>query len=186
MRVKFILGLAALVLGLTAAFSNLEKRNGFYPDWKYDTRRMNGEKVRVISAPCLAGLVRSKDRELVLMDVRDSLAYEEYHIPGASMYSKPAFESALKEGKKIVLYGASASTDEILLGVDKSKDACLLKGGLDSWYRLVLFPDFSVYKVRNRRDLERIVSTSNYFGGQPKNTESLGLTKRSTRFREGC
>ena len=62
----------------------------------------------------------------------------------------------------------------------------VLKGGIDAWYSLVLFPDFIEYQVRNNEKLEQIISRSMYFGGSPRNTQLLNITVRESRYREGC
>jgi hypothetical protein len=51
---------------------------------------------------------------------------------------------------------------------------------------MILFPDFSKMQVRNKQKLETIVERSRYFGGAALNSDILNISKKSSRFREGC
>ena len=186
MKTNFILTLAALVLGISAAFTNFEEKNGFYPDWKFRKGKIEGSRVKYVSPGHLAGLLRQKEQGIVIMDVRDEQDYSSYHIPGAERFDPLQMSDARQAGKKVIIYGATQDSYAEVLKELSGKGVFLLKGGLEDWYSIVLFPDFSIFKVRNRDVLERIISTSGYFGGKPLNTGSLNLETRSSRFREGC
>jgi hypothetical protein len=62
----------------------------------------------------------------------------------------------------------------------------VLKGGLEAWYSVVLFPDMLAYRIRNTEHLMSILSRCSFFGGQAKNTQVLNLNVRESRYREGC
>jgi len=186
MRVNFILTVAALVLGISAALTDFEERNGFYPDWKFRKDRIDGHRVEYISAVQLAGLLRQKDQGILVMDIRDPGDFADYHIPGSVLFDPQLLSQAKQKGKKVILYGSGQDPYAQLVREIPVKGIYLLGGGLDAWYDTVLFPDFSRYRVRNREVLQEILSTSVYFGGKAVNTESLNLTQRSGRFREGC
>jgi len=185
-KTNFILTLAALVLGISAAFTNFEAKNNFYPDWKFQKDRIEGSRVKYVSPGHLAGLLRQKKEGIVIMDIRDGQDYFTYHIPGAERFDPLKMSDARQAGKMVILYGASQDSYGEVLQEISGKGVFLLKGGLEDWYSIVLFPDFSMLKVRNRDVLERILSTSSYFGGKPQSMGSLNLETRSSRFREGC
>ena len=186
MKINRILALLAVIGGLSAAFTNHSEKNRLYPGWKYGKERIQGKKVHFISATHLADLLYEKEQGISLLDLRGEEAYGEYHIPSAQSLDGNAEIDEQASGGMVIIYG---SEDEERL-VEQSSSGTgrifVLKGGIEAWYELVLFPDFTEYQVRNHEKLEHIINRSRYFGGNPGNTLFLNLQEKESRFREGC
>jgi rhodanese-related sulfurtransferase len=185
MKTNHILALLAVIGGVTAAFTSFSEKNELYPTWKFETERVQGKKIYYISAPHLADLLYEKDQYLELLDIRTLADYESYHIPSA-LALKTDEQVKGSKNDSYVVYGQDEDVDAIKHLEDVKGKVYVLKGGLESWKSLVLFPDFSQYKVRNREALEHILRRSKYFGGKPLNTQLLHIDQRQSSYREGC
>jgi hypothetical protein len=186
MKTNYILVIVSFIIGISAVFTNHADKNNLYPTWKYTTNRINKEKIKLISAYYLADLVYRKEPGITIMDTRSSDEYEEYHIPTSVPYNEQNLLSMLKSSDKVILYGDKNYNYLSQLPVNLSGKIYNLSGGVDEWFSMVLFPDFRKIKVRNKQALEKIIDRSRYFGGTPQNTDLLNISKRSSRFREGC
>ena len=186
MKTNHILALVAIVGGLTAAFTKHAERNSLYPDWKFSTERIDGKKTRVISASHLADLLYSKDQKLIIFDARQWKAYELYHIPQALQYDSGVGSKAVTRSRTTVLYGDQDDGDLYDLAAELPGRVYILKGGMDAWNSLVLFPDFISISVRNSDQLDHILRRSGFFGGKPQNSQVLNIEIRESRYREGC
>lgn len=186
MRTNQILAILAIVAGISAAFTNHSSRNNLYPDWKYQKEQVQGESVRFISAQHLADLIYNKEQDIIIYDTRDWEAYKEYHIPPALLYDKGMGSKAAIKSGTLVLYGDEEDKDLYKLAKELPGKVYLLKGGMEAWYSLVLFPDFTTFHVRNSDQLDHILVRSVFFGGKPQNTQILNLEVRENRYREGC
>jgi len=185
MKTNFLLALLAVLTGLTAAFTSHSEKNGLYPTWDFDKDHINGERVEFISAMHLADLLYYKDQGLVLLDLRAEADYERYHIPSALRYKKEDRDTERKQGRYIV-YGQDSDPEVEELIADLPGKIYVLKGGMEAWQSMVLFPDFKEFKVRNREALAHIIRRSRYFGGSPVNTQLLNIDVRQGHYREGC
>ena len=185
MKTNHILALLAVFGGVTAAFTSFSEKNELYPTWKFESERVQGTKINFISAPHLSDLLYEKDQNLVLLDLRTEADYKSYHIPSALNVGDPEQNKGSKNISYVV-YGQDADVEAKKLREDLPGKVYVLRGGLESWKSLVLFPDFTQYKVRNREALERILRKSKYFGGHPLNTQLLHIDQRQNSFREGC
>lgn len=185
MKTNHILALLALISGLAAAFTSFPVKNDLYPTWKYESERIKGGKVKYISATHLADLLYRKDQGIVLVDLRADTLYERYHIPSALQYKKWSPDPGQKKST-FVVYGLDPGSGIGALSDKLPGKVYALKGGMEQWYSLVLFPDFAQYKVRNREALEHILRRSRYFGGSPENTRLLNIYVRQSHYREGC
>lgn len=186
MKVNHILAILAIIGGISAAFTRHAEHSGLYPDWKFRTERIRGEKTRFVSASHLADLLYEKDQNFILYDARKWDAYSSYHIPQALMYDKGmGTKAGIRSG--IVIVYADESDDRLGKLTDEMPGRVyILKGGLEAWYAQVLFPDFLELQVRNRDHLEHILRRSRFFGGEPQNTQVLNIQVRESSFREGC
>ncbi len=186
MRINYILASLALIGGISAAFTNHSVRNNHYPTWKYQKERIAGRKVEHISAMQLADLIYKKDQGFTMLDAREEEAYGKYHIPSALHYEDYGVNPDQVPTGTIIVYG-SAEYDPLYDFLDEIPGKVLvLKGGIEEWFSVVLFPDFLEYQVRNQNKLEQIILRSRYFGGSPKNTQILNISVRESRYREGC
>lgn len=186
MKTNYILALLAIVGGLFAAFTDHSDRNGLYPSWKYEKDRLDGKKIHYISATHLAELLYTKEEGIEILDVRDEDKFEAYHLPLARSVAEAetAFD---RDGKgPVIIYGSAADRQPEEMAASLKGEVYVLKGGIEEWYSLVLFPDFTEYRVRNSEKLEQVLQRSRYFGGSPRNTQLLNITVRETRYREGC
>jgi len=185
MKTNRLLAILAIVAGVSAAFTHHSDRNNLYPTGKFDRARINGEKVRYISPHHLANLLYEK-RPVALLDAREEREYEEYHIPTARPYHAGQKRNSEQEADMVVLYGSAEDEDLYALANEFAGKVYVLKGGLEAWYSLVLFPDLVEYRVRNTDQLRYIVRRAGFFGGQAQNTQLLNLNVRESRYREGC
>ena len=186
MKINNILAALAFITGISAIFTHHADRNNLYPTWKYKTDRIEKEKIRLISVDNLADLVYQKEQGMTILDVRTDVEYEQYHIPTAILYNEQDLLSALNSSDKVILYGKKDYPYLSEIPNKFSGKIYNLNGGIEEWFSIVLFPDFSSVQVRNRQLLEKIINRSRYFGGKPQNIDSLNISARSSRFREGC
>lgn len=186
MKINSILALLAIVGGISAAFTNHSARNNLYPSWKYDKERIQGKKIRYISATHLADLLYQKEQGIIILDLRNEKAYDEYHIPSAVPYEQGNKYPDKDLSGATIIYGIAGDDQLNEISKDLPGKVYVLKGGIDEWYSLVLFPDFIEYQVRNNENLKQIVGRSMYFGGSPRNTQLLNITVRESHYREGC
>jgi rhodanese-related sulfurtransferase len=185
MKTNHLLAILAVIAGISAAFTNYSVKNSLYPTKKFEHARVDGEKLRYISPDYLADLLYRK-QPLVLLDVRDVKAYENYHIPTALPYHAEQKLEGDKERGMVILYGAGENEDVYSLAGDLPGRVFVLKGGMEAWSSLVLFPDLVHYRVRNSEQLRYIVRRAGFFGGEAQNTQLLNIQVRQTRYREGC
>jgi len=185
MKINYIFALLAVAGGLSAAFTGHSARNHLYPTWTFEKDRVEGEKVRFISPQHLADLLFEK-QAVTLMDARDEKAYEAYHIPTAECLPEES-SSENGTGKEIsVLYGQEDNQDLYRMAREMPGRVYVLKGGMEAWSSMVLFPDLVAYRVRNSDQLMHIIRRSGFFGGEPQNTQLLNINLREDRYREGC
>lgn len=185
MKTNHILALLAIAGGLFAAFTDHAGRNHFYPTWKYENARIEGQKMSYMSAMYLADLLYHKE-QVTILDVRDEQAFLTYHIPRSHHLKEGDPFPVSDPTGPVIIYGSEGDQRAEILARDLPGKVHVLKGGIDAWYSLVLFPDFTEYHVRNRDSLKQIVVRSRYFGGNPVNSQLLNIDVRESRFREGC
>jgi len=185
MKTNHLLAILAVVAGISAAFTSYSVKNSLYPTKKFEHARVDGEKLSFISPHHLADLLYRK-QPLVLLDTREGEAYDDYHIPTALHYTVKQKMEGEKERGMVVLYGAGENEEVYSLANDLPGRVFVLKGGMEAWYSLVLFPDLVQYRVRNSEQLRYIVRRAGFFGGEAQNTQLLNIQVRESRYREGC
>ncbi len=186
MKINYIMASLAVIGGISAVFTNHAEKNNFYPTWKFEKERIEGERIRYISAPYLAELLYKKEQGIVILDFRNKEDYIRYHIPTANHYETGGALGNTDPEKQVVVYGLVAGQLSVEQVNDLPGKVYVLKGGIEQWYELVLFPDFDYYKVRNSHTLHQIILRSRFFGGTPRNLQQLHIEVRKSRFREGC
>jgi hypothetical protein len=186
MKVNHILALLAVTVGISAAFTRHAEHNGLYPGWTFQTERVQGEKIRFISASHLSDLLYNKEQNILIYDFRSWEAYDSCHIPQALLYD-PGMGSKAGIGRGIIIvYDTETGNNLEKLPEELPGRVYVLKGGIEAWYSQVLFPDFLDYRIRNRDHLDHILRRSRFFGGEPQNTQVLNIESRENRYREGC
>ncbi len=185
MKINRIFAILAILAGVFAAFTQYSAKNKLYPTQKFEKERVNGQKIHYISAHHLANLIYRKE-PVSLLDAREGKAYENYHIPTALHGQNISPSDTEKRSAPVVIYGQSSDGELSSLARELPGKVYVLKGGLEAWYSLVLFPDMLEYKIRNADQLKYIVRRAGFFGGQAQNTQLLNINLRETRFREGC
>lgn len=186
MKTNHILALLAFIGGAAAAFTNFTQNNHFYPDWKYQKVRIDGQRIHFISAPQLADLIYTKKEGVIILDTRDREEYGKYHIPKALQYHEGMMKKADFSSGTVILCGEEEGSDPFSSVSELPGRVYVLKGGMEAWYSLVLFPDFIKYHVRNSDQLDHILQVSGFFGGKPRNTQVLNVNMRKENYREGC
>jgi rhodanese-related sulfurtransferase len=185
MKTNHLFAILAIIAGISAAFTSYSVKNSLYPTWKFEKAHVDGEKVRYISAHHLADLLYHK-QPVSLLDAREWKAYDTYHIPTALHHNVDQTMEDTKESGMVVLYGSTEDQDLYRIANNMQGRVYVLKGGLEAWYSLVLFPDPVQYRIRNSDQLKYIVRRSGFFGGEAQNTQLLNINVRESRYREGC
>lgn len=186
MKVNHILALLAVIAGISAAFTRYAEHNGLYPDWTFRTERIQGERIKYISASHLSDLLYDKEQNFLIYDARPGDAYASYHIPRALMYDRGMAEKKDLSPGIIIVYDTAEGDSLHGLLDELPGRVYVLKGGIEAWYTQVLFPDFLEYRIRNMEQLDHILRRTRFFGGEPQNTQVLNIDVREDRYREGC
>ncbi len=185
MRTNHIFALLAILAGIFAAFTSHSVKNNLYPTWKFEKTDVEGERVQYISAHHLANILYLK-QPVSLFDARNRQAYEKYHIPTALHQNPGKKPEGGRAAGIVVLYGSAEDQELYSLANSLTGRVYVLKGGMETWYSLVLFPDLIQYRVRNSDQLIHIIHRAGFFGGEPQNIQLLNINERENRYREGC
>lgn len=185
MKTNHLFAILAILAGISAAFTSHSVKNSLYPTWKFEKAHAEGEKVRYISAHHLANLLYRK-QAVSLLDAREWEAYEKYHIPTALHHNEDQNTEGGRGSGIVVLYGSAEGEELYRMANERPGRVYVLKGGMEAWYSLVLFPDLVQYRVRNSDQLNYIVRRCGFFGGEAQNTQLLNINVRESHFREGC
>ena len=167
------LGAAALVLGALALFAGSPRveRNARV-DVAGLARTVEREDDHV-NALELAEWIRVKRPNLRVVDVRDSSAFETYHIPRAERIGLGELVSApFRKDETIVLYsdgGAHAAQGWVFLRALGHERVYFLRGGLNEWLDDVMNPTVAAgASESSRRSFAKVAELSRYFGGVPR------------------
>jgi rhodanese-related sulfurtransferase len=131
---------------------------------------------RYLTTDQIAELIISQDPSLLLIDARDSIQYQEYHLPGAYLVPVSEVTSGKygdllqQDGKVIVFYSNSDLSAEQAWVLSKRmgiEDIYVMKDGLNRWMETIIRPlkpaetassvEIDLYQFR--------LGASNYFGG---------------------
>jgi rhodanese-related sulfurtransferase len=126
-----------------------------------------------VTALELAQWIRGRYDGLRVVDVRDSAAYAEYHIPSAERLDLDSLVKAtFQANETIVLYsdgGAHAAQGWTLLRALGYRRVFFLRGGLNEWLETVITPALPEHPATSEaRDIDSIAALSRYFGGTPR------------------
>ena len=172
------LGAAALTLGALAIVAGSPRVQG---NARVDVAGLASTVEREddhVTALELAGWIRDKRPNLRIVDVRDSSAFETYHIPRAERITLSELVSTpFRKNDTIVLYsngGAHAAQGWVFLRALGYERVYFLRGGLYEWLDDVMNPAIaSTASDSSRADFAKVAEISRYFGGVPR-TEAQG------------
>jgi len=167
------LGLLLFVLGFFALFAGSPyKGSGVTLDAKELAAIVQTETDHV-SAEELAGWIIGGKSDYRLVDLRSEVEFAQYHIPGAEniqITSLPDY--GLLRNEKIVLYsegGIHSAQAWFLLKAKDFKGVYMLRGGLEDWKDLILFPRLPANASPDQRAaFEKTKEVSKFFGGTPQ------------------
>jgi rhodanese-related sulfurtransferase len=177
-----VLATAALALGALAVVAGSPRRSGPAIDVAQLAREVSNESDHVTAVE-LAGWIRDRKPRLRIIDIRDSASFEESHVPGAVRASLDEVAvTPVKDGETIVLYsggGAHAAQAWVLLRSRGMKDVFFLRGGYDEWMDEVINPQVPRNAPpEERAAMDSVAALSRYFGGVPRNVDSLIVRNR--------
>jgi rhodanese-related sulfurtransferase len=181
-RATRVLGMSAIALGALAVVAGSPGRSSSAASVARIAGEVSNESDHVTAVE-LARWIRDRKAALRIIDVRDSVSFEESHIPGAIRQSLEEVAVApVTTGETIVLYsggGAHAAQGWVLLRSRGVNDVFFLRGGYDEWMDEVMNPQFPRNAPpEERAAMDSVAALSRYFGGVPRNVDSLIVRSR--------
>lgn len=176
-RATRVLGMSAIALGALAVVAGSPGRSSSAASVARIAGEVSNESDHVTAVE-LARWIRDRKAALRIIDIRDSVSFEESHIPGAIRQSLEEVAVApVTTGETIVLYsggGAHAAQGWVLLRSRGVNDVFFLRGGYDEWMDEVMNPQFPRNAPpEERAAMDSVAALSRYFGGVPRNVDSL-------------
>ena len=133
----------ALVLGLVAVFAHPVAGGSVNMSPK-ELALVVSKEVDHVDPLELADWIVAGRSDFRLVDLRDAQAYAQYHIPGAENVPLASLPDAgLLKNERIVVYsdgGIHSAQGWFLMRAKGYRGVYILRGGLDDWKDLVLFP----------------------------------------------
>jgi rhodanese-related sulfurtransferase len=181
-RATRVLGMSAIALGALAVVAGSPGRSSSAASVARIAGEVSNESDHVTAVE-LARWIRDRKAALRIIDIRDSVSFEESHIPGAIRQSLEEVAVApVTTGETIVLYsggGAHAAQGWVLLRSRGVNDVFFLRGGYDEWMDEVMNPQFPRNAPpEERAAMDSVAALSRYFGGVPRNVDSLIVRNR--------
>jgi sulfur-carrier protein adenylyltransferase/sulfurtransferase len=144
------------------------------------------DQSRYLSTDRVAGMIISQDPSLLLIDVRDSVQFRAYHLPGAFLIPLTAIAESeysdllRQEGKVVVFYSngdVSAEQAWVLCKRMGLKNIYVMKDGLNRWMETIIKPEKPAETAGSEEiDLYQFrMGASAYFGGgsvEPKSGQA--------------
>jgi rhodanese-related sulfurtransferase len=143
---------------------------------------VNNEVDHVAPVELADWIIKGKS-DFRVIDLRTEKEYAEYHIPGAENVSMALLaDYPLMRNDKIILYsegGIHSAQAWFLLRARNFKNVYMLRGGLEDWKDLVLFPKLAGNPSPDQKsEFEKMKEISKYFGGVPQ--EGVVSEKKSS------
>ncbi|MBI2427288.1 MAG: rhodanese-like domain-containing protein [Ignavibacteriales bacterium] len=205
MTLNKILVSIAIILGAGAAIIGSPTRNN--DDLSQIAKMIETERDHITPIE-LAVTMKEGKKKIRIIDLRDSVSFYSYHIPGARLMTlDELLNSEVKRNETVVLYsqgGTHASQAWVLLRMKKFDSVFTLLGGLTGWEQEILFPVIRPDASDDERKLlERKKELSIYFEGTPQIISKTPMKKNQPkkivplqqpqnnykeeeRLREGC
>ena len=173
------LGAAALTLGALAIVAGSPRVQGNARADVAGLARTVEREDDHVTALELAEWIRAKRPNLRVVDVRDSSAFEAYHIPRAERIALGDLVSTpFKKDETIVLYsdgGAHSAQGWVFLRALGHDRVYFLRGGLYEWLDDVMNPAIaSTASDGSLVDFAKVAELSRYFGGAPRSEAQPG------------
>lgn len=148
MRIRFVLSIVLVCLGLVAAILPQKKNSSL----ELDARQLLNEiqlENHVISVDEMANAIINNDPEYQMIDLRSGADFKEYSLPGAlnipfdSLFSEAWAPYIDQIARKNVFYsnGTTLASEAWMLTRQKGyKNNYILRGGLNNWYATIIEP----------------------------------------------
>jgi len=166
------LGLLVCLLGLIAAFAGSPYKGTRVHSGATDLAGIVQREVDHVNPTDLADWIVKGRSDYRLIDLRTQAEFDQYHIPSAENVPLAALpDYGLSRNQRIILYSKAESIQHSLVFAESYgyKSVYMLRGGLDDWKDLVLFPPCRRIQIRNRLQCSpKMKEVSKYFGGTPR------------------
>lgn len=148
MNTRVILSIIMISFGSIAAILPKQKNSSIQLDADELLREIK-LKTYQVSADELADMLINQDPTLLLIDVRDSVAYMQYHLPGAinipihELLDEKWLPYVDQLSKRNIFYsnGTILSSEAVILTRQLGfKNNYVLYGGLNDWFRTIIEP----------------------------------------------
>ena len=171
------LAIGALSLGALAAVAGSPRASVDSVDIETLAREVESEADHVTAIE-LARWIRDRKPQLRVVDIRDSIDFDQYHLPQAERIPLNKLVSApFAQSETIVLYsggGAHAAQGWVFLRARGLKQVFFLRGGAAEWLDEVMNPLLPAQGAAGvRAEIDSIAALSRYFGGVPRRTDSI-------------
>lgn len=189
MKATRFLGAGALILGGLAVVAGSPRRTASPLDVDALAREVTDEADHVTAVE-LASWIRDRKASLRVVDIRDSVEFEQYHIPRAERIPLPDLvKTDFDSDETIVLYsggGAHAAQAWVLLRAKGFNRVFFLRGGIDEWLDEVMNPQIpSIARAVEREYMDSVAALSRYFGGVPRAVDSVVPSLHKEHARPG-
>jgi len=166
------IGLVAILLGVIAVFAGDPTSKARTTIDAKEIALLSDKDIAEVNAVDLADWIIKGKYDYRLVDVRKKNKFEKYNIPSSeNVPITQLLSSDLLRNEKIILYGESertASQAWFLLKSAKYKSVSMLKGGVESWKKEVLFPQCTCGvnpSVEQKHNHNKLAEVSKFFGG---------------------
>ena len=175
------IGMLVCLLGLVAAFAGSPYKGSRVTIDTVDLAGIVQREVDHINPVDLADWIVKGKSDYRLIDLRTQAEFDQYHIPSAENVPLAALpDYGLERNEKIILYsegGIHSAQAWFLLKAMEFKSVYMLRGGLDDWKDLVLFPSMpSNPSPEQLAAFSKMKEVSKFFGGTPQ----TGSTAKSS------
>jgi len=203
MNTRVILSIIFISFGSIAAILPRQKTSSVRLDADELLREIKLETYKVTTDE-LADLLINLDPTLLLIDVRDSLQYSEYHLPGAiniplkELLDEKWLPYLDQISKKNIFYsnGTTLSSEAWIITRQLGfKNNYVLEGGLNNWFNTIIRPTHPGTGATSEEldTFDRRKAASMYFTGSSAATDQISAPalppvprKQKKRVQGGC
>jgi len=166
------LGLVAILLGLISIFAGNPNGKTMTKINAQEISMISSKEITKIAVDELANDIIKSKFDYRLIDLRDAKDYSEYNIPSSeNIEVDQILNSDLERNENILLYSDNdiESTQAwFLLKTQDYKGVNVLRGGIESWKKEILFPACSCNKtptIEQKHKHDKLLAISKFFGG---------------------